>query len=409
MSYTCTVKQGNLLNEDNATFIINASNTTLVLGSGVSAAFRKKCGMKLQQEMFDKLKSLDRKLQKGDVIATSSGDASNFKYALHAAVMDYNQGINGKDKLPTIDTINLILNNIEPYLQWYSDNSKDEIIKLVLPLMGCGVGGLNSKEVLDTYKSFFEKESSFDCEVVIYGHSTEDYELARSIFLDTTQYTYPLLFENKHLFMILDDKKWLIDTGSPASFGEEDSLSVCNEIFKIENTYGTLNAKELTSHIGLEVTGLIGVDILNKFDILFSINKYEATLSKNSINLEGDVLPADSFMGIPTIKVNILDTEYTMFFDTGAQISYFQSPLLKDFPSNGTIKDFYPGIGEFKTETYLIDLDIGSSEYKLICGSLPILLSETLMMASVQGIVSNELMKDKIIGYFPKRQQIVIG
>ena len=112
MPYTCIIKQGNLLNEENATFIVNASNTTLVLGSGVSAAFRKKCGMRLQEEMFSKLRSFEQTLHKGDVIATSSGDANNFKYALHAAVMDYNQGINGKDKLPSIDTINLILNNI---------------------------------------------------------------------------------------------------------------------------------------------------------------------------------------------------------------------------------------------------------------------------------------------------------
>jgi hypothetical protein len=98
-----------------------------------------------------------------------------------------------------------------------------------------------------------------------------------------------------------------------------------------------------------------------------------------------------------------------MFFDTGAQISYFQSPLLKDFPSNGSIKDFYPGIGEFETETYLLDIDIGASRYKLVSGSLPSPLSETLMMASVQGIVSNELMIEKAVGYFPKRDQIVIG
>jgi len=282
-------------------------------------------------------------------------------------------------------------------------------MKLVLPLMGCGVGGLNAKEVLGAYKSFFTKERSFDCEVVIYGHSTEDYELARSICMDTTEYTYPLLFEKKHLFMMFNNKKWLIDTGSPSSFGEKNSLSICDEIFKIENTYGALNTEELSSHIGLEVSGLIGVDILNKFDILFSINKYEVTFSTNIIHLEGNVLPIDSFMGIPIIKVNILDTEYSMFFDTGAQISYFQSPLLKDFPSNGSIKDFYPSIGEFETETYLLDIDIGLSKYKLVCGSLPTLLSETLMMASVQGIVSNELMLDKTIGYFPKRDQIVIA
>jgi len=98
---------------------------------------------------------------------------------------------------------------------------------------------------------------------------------------------------------MIDNKKWLIDTGSPVSFGEKDSLSICNEIFKIDNIYGALNAKEFTSHIGLEVTGLIGVDILNTFDILFSINKYKITFSKNSINLEGDILPIDSFIGIP--------------------------------------------------------------------------------------------------------------
>jgi hypothetical protein len=282
-------------------------------------------------------------------------------------------------------------------------------MKLVLPLMGCGVGRLNTKEVLETYKSFFAEESAFDCEVVIYGHSTEDYELAKSICLDTTECTYPLLFEKKHLFIMIHGNKWLIDTGSPVSFGEEDSLSICNEVFKIENTYGALNAEEISSHIGLIVRGLIGVDILNRFDTLFSINKYEVAFSKDRINLEGDILPIDSFMGIPTIKVNILDTEYTMFFDTGAQISYFQSPLLKDFPSNGTIKDFYPGIGEFETEIYLLDIDIGLSKYKLVCGSLPTLLSETLMMASVQGIVSNEPMLDKTIGYFPKRDQIVIA
>lgn len=117
MSYTCTVKLGNLLKEENATFIVNASNTMLQLGSGVSSAFKKVCGIKLQMEMIEKYKSLERKLQKGDVIATSSGDANNFKYTLHAAVMDYNQGIRDNDKLPTLSSIEMILKNIELYLQ----------------------------------------------------------------------------------------------------------------------------------------------------------------------------------------------------------------------------------------------------------------------------------------------------
>ena len=178
MSYTCIVKQGNLLKEEDATFIVNASNTMLQLGSGVSSAFRKVCGIKLQIEMIDKYKSLELKLIKGDVIATSSGDAPNFKYSLHACVMDYNHGARGNDKLPSLNTIKSILHNIEPYLEWYSNNNKGKTMKLVLPLMGCGVGGLDVREVLSIYKNHFERQVPFECEVVVYGYGLKHYEIA---------------------------------------------------------------------------------------------------------------------------------------------------------------------------------------------------------------------------------------
>ena len=186
MSSTCTVKPGNLLKEGNATFIVNASNTMLQLGSGVSSAFRKVCGIKLQIEMIEKYKSLEHKLQKGDVLATSAGDATNFKYALHASVMDYNQGVRGNNKLPTLDSIKSILNNIDPYLIWYAQNHPNKPIKLVLPLMGCGVGGLAVKDVLQIYRTHFRKEISFECEVVVYGYSVDHYTLAKEVCLDET-------------------------------------------------------------------------------------------------------------------------------------------------------------------------------------------------------------------------------
>ena len=95
--------------------------------------------------------------------------------------MDYNTGVRGKDKLPTINTIKKILQNIEPYLQWYADNHNNKPIKLVLPLMGCGVGGLDTQKVLELYKSFFSKEVYYQCNVVIYGYSSENYALAKEV------------------------------------------------------------------------------------------------------------------------------------------------------------------------------------------------------------------------------------
>ena len=44
--------------------------------------------------------------------------------------------------------------------------------------------------------------------------------------------------------------------------------------------------------------------------------------------------------------------ERRMFFDTGAQISYLQDDVLDTFPSAGPVTDFYPGVGQFQTETH---------------------------------------------------------
>ena len=105
MSYYCIVKQGNLLSEDSATFIVNASNTKLILGSGVSMAFAHHCGRELQDEMLKSLKNIGESLEQGDVVATSAGQADNFQYALHVAIMDYNTGVKHRDKAPTLEVI----------------------------------------------------------------------------------------------------------------------------------------------------------------------------------------------------------------------------------------------------------------------------------------------------------------
>lgn len=179
MSYKLSVKQGNLLSEEEATFIVNASNTKLILGSGVSMAFKRHCGNELQQEMFKKLENIEGILNQGDVVATSSGKATNFMYALHVAVMNYNGGVKYDEKLPTLSIIQVALQNIENYLKWYW-NEKKESMKLVLPLIGCGVGGLNKVDVVRLYNDFFNKNIELECMVVLYGYDSSDYELINS-------------------------------------------------------------------------------------------------------------------------------------------------------------------------------------------------------------------------------------
>ena len=175
MSYTLHTKQGDIT-KVSADFVVNASNTSLILGSGVSMAFKRHCGHLLQQQMNEALHSLGHPLAPGDVVATSAGKAANFRYVLHVAVINYHRGIPKSDKNPTIKTIETSLHNIEAYLQWYYKRYTKHIT-LAIPLLGCGVGGLEKEKVIMCYNDFFSRTTTFECDVIIVGYTEEDCRL----------------------------------------------------------------------------------------------------------------------------------------------------------------------------------------------------------------------------------------
>jgi len=174
MGYSISVKQGDMFQEQNVTFMVNASNSRLLLGSGVSRAFRLNCGTSLQTQMFQELQK-HKNLQQGDVVKTSCAKAKNCLYALHGVVID------GKNILE-LQHIEQILYNIEKEVQNYIKNNPLEKVKVVLPLLGCGVGGLNVSDVVGLYKNFFSRRVTFECEVVVYGYKTTEYNLLLESF-----------------------------------------------------------------------------------------------------------------------------------------------------------------------------------------------------------------------------------
>jgi len=178
MAYHIRIKEGNLLDEEDADFIVNPSNTVLALGSGVSGAFARACGETLQALMSQKLRETGA-LRKGDVVATEGGGCTRFRSVLHAAVMDYNPG--AAAMMPTLEDVRKILDNTECILSEFA-RAHGRAVTLALPLMGTGVGGLDKREVLLIYRDFFGRESGFECEVTLYAHSAHDRTLMESLF-----------------------------------------------------------------------------------------------------------------------------------------------------------------------------------------------------------------------------------
>ena len=175
MGYSISVKQGDMFQEQNVTFMVNASNSRLLLGSGVSRAFRLNCGTSLQIQMFQ-ARIQHKNLYQGDVVKTSCAEAKNCLYALHGVVL-------GGTNVVELQHIEKILYKVEKEVQNYIKNNPLEKVKVVLPLLGCGVGGLNVGDVVGLYKKFFSRRVTFECEVFVYGYKTKEYNLLLKSFV----------------------------------------------------------------------------------------------------------------------------------------------------------------------------------------------------------------------------------
>ena len=171
------VKQGDLVQEK-ATFIVNASNTELSLGSGVSRAFYEHCGgYEYQQELYA-LKHKAGTLKQGDLILSGPGTATNFLYALHVAVMNYSDS--SQSPMPSYEHISIALQKMIEILKEKIEAEQIKDPKLVIPLLGCGVGGLEKKKVFLMIQESFLK-ADLDMEVVVFVHSQEDYRIFKEL------------------------------------------------------------------------------------------------------------------------------------------------------------------------------------------------------------------------------------
>jgi len=212
-----------------------------------------------------------------------------------------------------------------------------------------------------------------------------------------------------HLYVRLFGEDWLLDTGAPTSFGETDSIVINDQRFDLASDYLGLDAEQLSSLTKHKIFGLIGVDVLNQFEIVMDIANEKIVFSNKEIAMDGNILEMRKFMGIPIVKAGIDGADKNLFFDTGAQISYWHDEGLKGYQSIDMMEDFYPGFGEFKTNVYLVNMTLGNEEFSIRCGVLPSMLAMSLSMGGTEGILGNELLKDRVVGYFPKKGQLVIS
>ncbi len=134
------VAQGSLT-EGNETLLVNASNTNVLLGSGVSGAIRRACGPEYQEHIARALReTYGGPMEPGQVLVTDAGAHATARWVVHAAVMDYREGFRGTS-FPTLDTIRHCCTNIVQAI-----DALPEPVTVAWVALGAGTGQLGVRE-----------------------------------------------------------------------------------------------------------------------------------------------------------------------------------------------------------------------------------------------------------------------
>jgi len=224
---------------------------------------------------------------------------------------------------------------------------------------------------------------------------------------------FKLEYRNSHLFLILNKQKWLLDTGSPVSFSEEDGLILCGKGFKLKREAMGLRVKDLSKVVGTQVAGLLGTDVINHFDWLFDIPEQKVTIStgaisRNVFSSKAETISLNLLNGLPLLHSHVENRDIKAFLDTGAQFSYLEPSLLAHFPREKVAKDFHPFTGTFSTILHRVKVVFISAAEYLDCGRLPEKLAPLLTMTGAQGIIGNEILLHRLVLYSPSQKLLVL-
>ena len=197
-----------------------------------------------------------------------------------------------------------------------------------------------------------------------------------------------------HVIIKDEENTILIDTGSPTTIHKRQYFQFCFESYEcLINPLG-LTSENLSKMVGMEITTLLGVDILSKYNVKFDYRHNEVSFSKGDFSFAGKEIDIESFMSIPIIELSIDYKTMKFFLDTGAKISYLSKIHLKNYKSIGKEKDFYHNFGTFTTECFQVKALFENEEFNVIFGILPPKLHKSLLVGGIDGIIGYDFFKN---------------
>ena len=207
---------------------------------------------------------------------------------------------------------------------------------------------------------------------------------------------YPVTEHEGHLLVEVEGRRYLVDTGSPWSIGDQPVRLAGREFAMQSNDLMGNTCESLAAMVGTPFDGLLGTDVLAEFDLEISLRDGTLGFSGAQLDMAGGT-PLESVTGVPLLECEVGGQPVKMFFDTGAPLSYLSEECVQGCTAMGQQEDFHPLFGRFEVSTYAVLLSAWGQEMTIRAGRMPPIMEAALGFGGADGILGTEVLKHGVL------------
>ena len=222
--------------------------------------------------------------------------------------------------------------------------------------------------------------------------------------------TFTISFAQGHPIITIDDKIYVVDTGSPASFSYTGTIPLLGREYTVP--YGEYILDDLNRVLGPRIDGLIGGEVLKR------LGAVELDYSHNTITFH-DMLPEVSgaaeidvrvFLNYLVFNMKIEGQMRRLFLDTGAPIPYLCDNILPKRDPDGYVEDVTPS-GRFDSPFYVMESELAGKRFDTLYAKLPAAHQVMARIMNCQGVIGKDifLLGKVIISYQKEKMYIQLN
>jgi len=214
-----------------------------------------------------------------------------------------------------------------------------------------------------------------------------------------------------HIIIKKEGKRFLLDTGSPISFGSAGRVRLFGNSVTLVPNAPPLDAVAIGKQVGglaepavdMELDGLVGTHLFR--GLALTIDWEARTVTTRSARTEATGWRGDQIGGLPSARISINGREVTAVTDTGARSCFADPRLLAGSPVVGKTRDFFPGHGSFETTVHSVQAQLDGMTETIRIAEAPPIIVRAMNAAGADALIGTDLMMRRGLTRFVFPQQ----